>query len=481
MTGVMWAYIAFFGEKLIVFGTTALIARYLVPDEFGLIATALLVLAIADALRDLGLKDALIYIGEEDGHADTAFWLNLALGLVLMSVTLAIAPAAARWLAAPELAAVLAWMAPAFLLNALGGAHEALLQHRLLFARRYLVDFASAALKAGITVVLIVGGHGVWAVVYAFLAGALFRAVGRWLVLPWIPRLAMRLSHARDLVGYGKSVVLVSLVDLPLLMADQLAITVLLGQTALAYYYIAARIPDMVLQHFNIVAARVVFPIFASLRGDHERLAVYTLETARYTSFAVVPMSIGLAAIADLVIPAVFGWQWEPSIGLLVILSLAGLAYALTWSIGDALKAIGRPDVLARLTLIDLAYLPALVVGGVVVSGEPIGAGAGMLLGFMISNVIRLVAAADVLAIRPMRYLACYRSAAIAALVMLGVVVAAKAAVDDVGYVLELVAAVALGAVSYVAVLWHLERGRLLAIVEVARSGRTGLPEPSDG
>jgi PST family polysaccharide transporter len=475
----MWAYIAFFGEKLIVFGTTAVIARYLVPDEFGLIATALLVLALADALRDLGLKDALIYIGEEEGHADTAFWLNLVLGLVLMSVTLTIAPAAARWLAAPELADMLSWMAPVFVLNAIGGTHEALLQHRLLFARRYLVDFVSAALKGMLTVILIVDGHGVWAVVYAFLAGSLFRAIGRWLVLPWIPHRSIRLSHARELIGYGKSVVLVSLVDLPILMSDQLAITAFLGQTALAYYYIAARIPDVVLEHFNLVAARVIFPIFASLRNDRERLASYTMESARFTSFAVVPMSIGLAAIADLVIPAVFGWQWEPSVSLLVVLALAGLAHSLTWSLGDALKAVGRPDVLARLTLIDLAYLPALVVGGVAVAGAPIGACAGMLLGLVISNVIRLVATQDLLAIRPLQYLACYRSASIAALAMLGVVIAAKSAFHELGHVLALFFVIALGVASYAAVLWHLERPRLLSIVEVVRSGRAGTPQPT--
>src|SRR5690606_31682357 len=117
--------------------------------------------------------------------------------------------------------------------------------------------------------------------------------------------------------------------------------------------------------------------------------------------------------------------------------------------------------------------LPALVVGGVLVTGKPIGACVGMLLGFMVSNVIRLVAAQDALSIRPMRYLACYRSAAVAALVMLAVVVGAKAALHDVGQVLALVVVVALGTASYAAVLWHLERERLLAIVRVARTSRS--------
>lgn len=468
MTGVMWAYISFFGEKLIVFGTTAVIARFLVPDEFAVIAAALLVLALGDALRDFGLKDALIYIGEDEGHADSMFWLNLGIGAALSAFIFAIAPIAARGLNSPELTDVLRWMSPVFLVNALGGAHEALLQRRFLFLRRYVVDFISAVVKGVLSIALVMAGYAVWAVVYAFLAGAIVRTIGRWLSLSWRPGFRLEWQHARSLLGYGASVVVVCLIDMPLLMAEQIAITVMLGQTALAYYYIAARIPEAALSHFNLVAARVVFPIFASMKEDREQLVAYIHETARFTSFAILPMSIGLAAVADLVIPVIFGEYWQPSIVLLVVLSFSALAEAITWSIGDGFKAMGRPDLLARLTVLDILYVPPLVFAGIFITGEAVGACIGHLIGYTISNVIRLFVARAVLGITIPRYLACFRSAGIATAVMVAAVLLTKAALHGYWPIVELISAIAAGALVYGTVLWSLERERILHVARIA-------------
>lgn len=479
-TGIAWAYISFFGEKLIVFGTTAVLARFLVPEEFGLIAAVLLFLGIAEYLRDFGLRDALIFLGEADGTSDTAFWLNVMLGVLLTAIVVLVSPAAGKLFEAPEFGQLLAWMSPFFLISSLGSTHEAILQRRLLFARRYAVDFLAALVKGVLSLVLVVGGLGIWGVVYAFLAGAVVRTAGRWIALSWRPRVRLEATQARALLGYGKSIVVVTLIDVPLLMADQIAITLLLGQTALAYYYIATRIPDVAIMHVNLVATRVVFPIFASLKDDPRRLSESILETARYTSLAVVPMSLGLAAVADLAIPAVFGWQWTPSVPMLVVLSLIALAAALVWSIGDGMKAIGRPDILARLTVLELTYFPALVFGGVWWIGEPIGACLGSLAGFVITDVIRLIVARHVIGIRALDYLACYRSALLAAVVMLAAVFAARTALAGADLWLRLIASITIGAVAYLTAIWNLERQRILKVITLLGGVRATL-QPASG
>ena len=261
ISGVIWAYAAFVGEKLSLFVTTAVLARLLVPEQFGIIASALLVLAAVDAFRDFGVKDALIWNDSEpELSADTAFWFHVALGAVLTAGVFAAAPLIANALDAPLLSDVLRVMSFAFVLNGLGMTHEAVMQKDLIFRKRYVIDLIAALIKGVVSVALAFADYGVWALAYGYVIGIATRTAGRWLVLRWAPRLRFSLDRCIALIRYGRHLLAVNLIDIAIDRADQIAIVLILGDVSLGYYYIAARIPETVIFHFNIVLTRVLFP-----------------------------------------------------------------------------------------------------------------------------------------------------------------------------------------------------------------------------
>lgn len=472
ISGIIWAYAAFVGEKFSLFVTTAILARLLVPEQFGIIASALLVLAAVDAFRDFGVKDALIWNDDEpELSADTAFWFHVVLGAMLTAGLFAAAPLIANALHAPLLSDVLRLMAFAFVLNGLGMTHEAVLQKKLLFRKRYIVDLFAALIKGVVSVVLALADYGVWALAYGFVIGFATRTAGRWLVLRWAPRPRFSMDRFIALIRYGRHLLAVNLLDIAIDRADQIAIVLMLGDVSLGYYYIAARIPEVAIYHFNVVLTRVLFPAYTRVKDDRDQLIRYLLQTARYTGYLVIPIGLGLAIVADLAIVVIFGDQWTPAGPVLSILSLAGIGYSLMWSAGDGAKAIGRPDVLSKLTVIEALYSLPIIFGMVWVFGTIEAAALGLLISLGIYNVLRLAVMSRILGFRAFDYLAVYRSPTIAAATMAAAVGLLRWLVPFASVTIELIASIVLGACVYCAVLWWQDRDRLLGGIAFIRGG----------
>ncbi|MFO1055791.1 MAG: lipopolysaccharide biosynthesis protein [Dongiaceae bacterium] len=389
--GIAWAYGAFLGQKLLNLLTTAVLARLLFPADFGVIAFALVVVGLIDAVRDLGVKDALIYDADEGGEAaDTAFAINVAMGVLQGLALLLLAPAAAALIDDPRTTGVLRAMAIVPVINALAVTHDGLLQRALSFRRCYAADFLAALGRTAVTLGLAFAGCGLWSIVAGLIAGAAGRTWGRWLLLPWRPRRRFVAARARALLGYGVHVLTVRLLDVLLERADQLLIAILLGPVQLAFYYMAARIPEIAIANFNQVLTQVLFPAYARIADDRARLTAAYRQATRYTALAIVPAGVGLALVAPELVPVVFGARWAPAVPLVQVLALVGVAASLPWSAGDVLKAIGRPDIPTRLVLLEALYSFPLVVLLGVVSRQALWIALAYLIALSLTAIIRL-------------------------------------------------------------------------------------------
>ena len=225
MSGVAWAYGAFVSEKALTLITTIILARILTPDDFGLIAAALLIIGFIDAFRDFGIRDALIYTSDNvDLAADTTFWLSLAFGVCQLLVTLAIAPFAVHMIDDARIVTVLQVLSLIFIVNSLSLTHDALLRKRLEFKGCYIADLAATGFKTVTAIGLILSGAGIWSIVIAHLVGAMVRTISRWLILNWRPKARLALDQARFLLRYGTHIFLVGLLSVVADSLDQFLI-----------------------------------------------------------------------------------------------------------------------------------------------------------------------------------------------------------------------------------------------------------------
>jgi PST family polysaccharide transporter len=462
--GIFWVYLSFLAGRLMTLLTTAVLARLLVPDDFGVIGFAVVFFAFVEIFGNIGINDALIYSSDHpEETADTTFVMNVVIGFLQFLAALLLAPALASLFEDPRIVQVVQVMAITFIIDGFGKTHDALMQKELEFRRRFIPELLSAIIKGVVSILLAFAGFGIWALLLGNLVGSLARTISKWWVLRWRPRLRFYAAQARALWGYSVYILLFQILGVALDQADQMLIGILMGQTQLGYYSIAMRIPELIIANFSLLLTRVLFPTYVKLKDDMKALARSLLSTTRYTAFVTVPIGVGLAAVAPELVPVVFGDQWGPTIVLLQVLALMGTVSTLPWSVGDALKAIGRPDIATRLLVVESLYTFPLIILLVSQTNMAVSAAIANLISLSITAVLRLAVATRFLPVTLGDFARIFRSPFIAAAVMFALVTGWRQLVAGGSNILILASSVLVGVVSYSAVLLLLEREELLS------------------
>lgn len=466
--GIIWAYAAFFGGRILTLISTAILARLLGVRDFGLIGFALVVMAFIEVSRGFGINQALIYTDEKfEEAADTAFIANIVISIFQTLLLILAAPLALKFFDDERIVLIIRVMAFTFLFNGLGQTHDAILQKEMEFRRRFVPDLLSSVIKGIVSIGLALSGYGVWSLVVGHLVGAASRTLAKWWVLRWMPSFRFHMDRARALWDYGVHILAFELLNVTLEQADQLLIGTLLGTLQLGYYAVAAKIPEMVIANFTIVLTSVIFPAFSKVKNDTELLTKGFLATTKYTAYVTVPAGIGMAAVAPELVRLFYGEKWEPAILLLQVLSLLGMMATLPWSAGDVLKAIGRPDISTKMLALEALYTFPLIILFVNFSRLAVMASLANLISLTITAVFRLLVISHFLNLKPTIFLRIFRSPFASAGVMYGVIYGWRHLVDSLPTGLVLISSIILGGLVYVGVMWLLERDEILQAKEM--------------
>jgi len=362
---VMWNYISFASGKLLVLATMAVLARLLTPQEFGIVAFATVAINGLAVLKDLGLGGAVIQRRDDtEESAQTVYLLNLAMSVLLTAGTALAAPAVAAFFREPLVVPILRVLSFTFLLQALGAIHVVLLRRNLDFRRKLVPDIGQAVIKGVASVAFAVAGFGVWALVWGQLIGALAASILAWVVIPWKPRFRMHRRLVRPLMRFGMPLMLTDIQAAVWSNLDYIIVGRMLGDTALGVYTLAYRLPELLILSVWRVLAGAIFPFFSSIQRYPDLLRKGFLATIRYSQIVVVPLCVGLFITAEPAVRVLFGEQWLDAVPVLRLLAVFALVGSVGVNIGDVYKAIGRPDILAKLSALELTLLtPALILG----------------------------------------------------------------------------------------------------------------------
>ena len=164
---------------------------------------------------------------------------------------------------------------------------------------------------------LALSGAGVWAIAAGHLAGATARTIGRFAMAATRVEFRYERECAAALWRFGKHILFVNIIGAVLARADQIAVALFIGSSALGYYFIASRIPELVVGSLSVVLTLVLFPAFAKLNQDAARLKAAFLSATKFTALIAVPASVGLVALAPELVLVVFGRRWLPSAPML--------------------------------------------------------------------------------------------------------------------------------------------------------------------
>jgi lipopolysaccharide exporter len=396
-----WAAVALGGSRLLVFASTLLLARLLTPADFGLFAAGLVIVTFLEIALDLGLGSSLVYEQETGitSRVHTAFTLNMLVAVALTVVGVLAAPLVTEFFHAEGQETLIRVLFCYLLIRGAGQIQDAILKRDLRFRQRTWAELAGGAVRATASVALAAAGFGVWSIVCGLLAGELVITATKWVQVGFLPRPRLDRSAARTLIRFGLAVTALRVLSTLSNNADYLVVGRWLDVTALGYYLMAYRLPELVIANAYWVLSSVLFPLYARARQSGPALfRTAVLRTLRLVTLYGFTAGVVLALIARDAVLVLFSPTWAPAITPMVLISLALGVTAVEYASGDIFPAIGRPGLLVRLN-VPLALVK--VVGFVLAAPYGIVAVAAVHLGFsVVYGVIRLALANRVVGIR---------------------------------------------------------------------------------
>ena len=343
---------------------TLLVAASASPQQFALLGIASILFNAQFLVGgSLGLGQALIYYDDRPHLRDAidgAFVVTAALGFLIAAVAFVAAPAIAsiftEGFIRADVIRVVRVMSLIFLFVAIADVPQALIEKGLKFRRRAVPEMVAATVYAGLAIVLLREGAGVWAVIIARVAQSGVLTVCLYAAAPLRPRLVPRLDRAvlRTLFRYGKYLGAMAIVGFGVFNFDNAAIGWLVGAGPLGAYTLAYTVTNLVPTFLTQTLTKVFFPVYASIRGDVDALRQAHAAALHYLGVIMLPTTAALVAVVPSVLVEILGDEWVPAKLLVRILAIFGLARTLGAIASALLSAIGRPDLSLRSTIIAL-------------------------------------------------------------------------------------------------------------------------------
>ncbi|MBL7519570.1 lipopolysaccharide biosynthesis protein [Frankia sp. CNm7] len=341
--------------------TGIVLARLLIPEDYGEFAVALVVLNALLSVNELGVSLAVVrWPTDPRMIARTVTTLALAGSGLLFAGTLLAAPAIAEQLGAPEAVRVIRLLAVSVFIDGLASVPAALLTRQFLQGRRMVADLTGLLANTGVTVGLAATGHGVYSLAFGYLAGnavtaVLITAAAPYRVWPGFDRPA-----ARQLIAFGLPLAGSSLLVFGVLNIDTMIVGSRLGAVELGFYTLAFNLSSWPVNMFSLAVRRVAMPAFARLSADQRRLQESFARSLGLLLAVALPSCALLAALATPVIRIVYGDRWAAAADALRWLAVLGAGRIAAELAYDLLVAAGRTRAVFA---VQGAWLAALVPG----------------------------------------------------------------------------------------------------------------------
>ena len=327
------------------FGSTMILARLLVPEDYGLIGMATVIIGFVEYFKDLGLSTATIQRREiNHQQISTLFWINLAVGCLVALIVAALAPAIALFYDEPRLKTITFALAINFVFGGLTVQHQALLRRQMQFTS--LAKIQTIAMTVGVVTAIVTAycGLGYWALVLMLMMTAIVNAAGVWLACGWRPGLPRKDSQIGSMLAYGGNLMGFGLVNYFSRNLDNILIGRRWGSDLLGLYAQAYQLLLLPIQQINNPISSVALPTLASLQTEPKKYCRYYYKAILLITTIGMPIVCCMFATADKLILSILGEQWMGSVPLFKFLMPAAFVGTFNVAGGWVYQSLGRTD-----------------------------------------------------------------------------------------------------------------------------------------
>lgn len=359
---VSWSAIDVLVRHGLNFVVLVILARFLSPADFGLVAMLALFVAVAALLVESGFSQALIQ-RKQTTHLDesTIFFFTVLMGGLIAIALCTIAPWIAGFYGQPVLEQMTYWMALNLFLKSLATIHTTLLAKELNFKLITKTGTVSALISGGVAIFMAMHEWGVWSLIGQVLTATITSVLLLWMFHSWRPQMAFSFASLRSYFGFGGYLLWTGLLGTLHIHLYALLIGKMHSVQDVGFFSQAQRLQQLPVSIMTNVVGRVAFPVFSEAADDKVRLARGVRKALTSVMFVNAPLMLAMMVLAEPLVVGLLGEKWLPAVPVLQVLTAVGLMWPLHALNINVLKAQGHSALNARIQIIKLTVAVALL------------------------------------------------------------------------------------------------------------------------
>lgn len=347
--GAQWTALGMAGVTVLQLLKLAILARFLQPEEFGLMAIVMIVVGFSQAFADMGISNAIIHRQDiTPTQLSSLYWLNIGSGVVLTAGVMGISPLIAGFFEQPSLQVLIAVISLVFIITSVGQQFRILCQKELQFGTIALILFFSELIATIVAIYLAWQMYGVWALVCSTLITAMLTSLGFLIIglqRHHRPNWVYRHAELSGFYSFGFYQMGERSINYISANIDKILIGKMVGMSAVGFYNMAWQLIIFPLSRINPIINTVAFPAYAKLQLEPKRLERYYTASIILLSLITIPFLVFLFTFSSEIVLLVFGQGWEKAANLVQILAIVGVGKALGNPGGALMLSLGRADV----------------------------------------------------------------------------------------------------------------------------------------
>lgn len=343
VSSMIWNAIQRFGTMLLSFVSNLVLARLLLPEDFGCIGMLTIFIALSQTFIDGGFGAALIQKqNTTQKDYSTIFYWNLFVSLLFFIIMLVAAPSIADFYDMPSLCNVLRGMSFVLLINGFLVIQTTILTKKLAFKILAKINLIGTFVGVVISIIAAYFGMGVWSLVIKTVITSVVTGILLWTLNSWRPSLQFSWSSFKSLFNFGGLMLLSSLLNTIFENLQGLVIGKVYTAKDLGYYTQARKIDEIPSWSITQIVTQVSFPVFSKISDNLGSLKNAVKKSVVCTNFLTFPLQVLLIVLAEPIIKILFTDKWIESVVYFRILSVYSMFVALNAINNNVIKAVGK-------------------------------------------------------------------------------------------------------------------------------------------
>lgn len=353
ISGLFWRFGERIAAQLISFIVSVILARILVPEQYGIVAIVTIFINLANVFVTSGLGTSLVQKKEADElDFSTMFWAGILLSLVLYGVIFLISPIIAKLYNNELLTIVLRVMGLKIPIAAISSIQHAYVQRKMIFKKFFFSTIIGTIISAFVGIWMALSGYGVWALVGQYLTNSIIDTFVLAITVDWKPKFIFSLERFKTLFSYGWKITASSLIGTVFDQLRGLIIGVKYSSADLAYNNKGEQIPALLSTNINATMESVLFSSISKVQDDKEKVKQAMKRLMKISSFVIMPLLFGISAVADSFITILLTDKWSKCVPFLRVVCIQQTFGILNTVNMQAIKAIGKSDTILKLEFV---------------------------------------------------------------------------------------------------------------------------------